>query len=131
MKNDTNGFLEVNEFAEWEAKKRIQALKYLREKNPEVDEAVFFTDSTGRVSDGVRSFLAVAQAAEIEEICGKCNGGTCQLPEAVKRENSIPVVRVSESPRGFSYLEVRWTSGLMCKVEIPFSFFVLRNASAI
>lgn len=115
MKNDAKDYLELNEFAEWESKKRTQALKYLREKNPGVSDVAFFTDSTGRVSDGVRSFLAVAQAAEIEEICGKCKGGTCRLPEAVKREKSIPVVRVSESPRGFSYLEVRWTSGLWCR----------------
>ena len=117
VNRDTQEYSGSNEFAEWEEKRRTQALMYLHEKYPEEEEAVFFTDSTGRVSDRLTSFLAVAQAGEIEEMCGKCKGGECVLPEDVKRENSRPLISVSESPRGFRYLEVRWTCGLSCKYE--------------
>ena len=57
------------------------------------------------------------QAAEIEEICGKCEGVKCGIPEELKAGKVRPVVRVSKSAKGYSYLDVRWTGGFVCKYE--------------
>lgn len=103
--------------AEREKALQAQALSYLKEKYPETDDRAFFTDSAGEVSESIIEFRAVARAAEIEEICGKCKGGVCEMPEAMKAKHSRPVVNVSKSPRGFSFLDVRWTSVFSCKYE--------------
>ena len=39
------------------------------------------------------------------------------MPEDVKSKNSRPVVSMAKSPRGYSYLEVRWAVELKCKYE--------------
>ncbi len=44
----------------------------------------------------------------------KCEGDIWSVPEAVKGKDSCPVVKVSQSPMGYSYLEVRWRSGIAC-----------------
>ena len=103
--------------AEREKALQTQALSYLKEKYPEVNERTFFTDSAGEVSESIIEFSAVARAAEIEEICGKCEGGVCGISEAMKAKHSRPIVNVSKSPRGYMYLDVRWTSGFSCKYE--------------
>ena len=104
-------------YAEKRTHIRAIALAYLKAKYPEADEQAFYTDYTGRMYDEVIQVWTVAHVAEIEEICGKCEGKVCEIPEAMRAENNHPVVRVSKSPRGFSFLDVRWTSGFFCKYE--------------
>ena len=106
-----------DEFMTQERLMRSKALSYLHAKFPDADEHAFFTDYTGTVHDDVIQFWAVSQAAELDELCGKCNDGTCSIPEALKSRNSRPVISVSKSPRGFSYLDVGWTCGLNCKYQ--------------
>ena len=96
---------------------QLKALSYLREKFPEAEDQVFFTKYTGQMQKEVIQLWAVIQAAEIEKICVNCEGKVCGIPEAVRVKNSRPVVGVSKSPRGYRYLDVRWTSGLKCKYE--------------
>ena len=108
--------MNTESFTKREEAARTKALSYLKDKFPTVDEQAFFTDYTGQVYDDPISFCAVAQAAEIEQICATCNG-TCSLPDSIKAKNSIPVISVSTSPKGYSYLDVRWTCGLGCKYE--------------
>lgn len=103
-------------FAKREEAARAKALKYLKAKFPAVDEQAFYTDYIGQTHDDVISFWAVAQAAEFEQICAACNG-TCSLPDSLKARNSKPVISVATSPKGYSYLDVRWTCGLGCKFE--------------
>ncbi len=98
-----------------EKRRHEKALSYLKAKYPGVSDVAFFTDSTGQVYSCVVDAWAVAEAAEIEEICGKCKGGECPLSE--KTQKVRPVVRVSKSPRGYNYVDVRWTSGIACKYE--------------
>lgn len=98
-----------------EKQERERALSYLRLKYPEVEDAAFFTDYTGQTYREVVHASAVAQAAELEEICDKCEGRECEMPERVKARNSRPVLVVSESAKGYSYLEVRWVLGLACR----------------
>ena len=109
--------MNAESFAKREEETRAKALSYLKAKIPAVDEQAFFTDYTGQVHDDVISFWAVAQAAEIEQICAACKDGTCSLPENLKARNSRPVINVSTSPKGYSYLDVRWTCGLGCRFE--------------
>ena len=104
-------------FAEREKAKQAHVLSYLRAKYPEEEDRVFFTDSAGEVSESIIDFSAVVQAAEIEEICGKCEGVKCGIPEKLKAGKVRPVVRVSKSAKGYSYLDVRWTRGAVCKYE--------------
>ena len=104
-------------YAEMKKQSRIKALSYLKAKYPGAEDRAFFTDYTGRMYDEVIHVHTVARAAELEEICESCEGGKCRLPEEVKRQNSRPVVELSESPRGYSYLEVRWVRGISCKYE--------------
>ena len=103
------------EFAKQEASIRARALSYLRAKFPGTDEQAFFTDYTGQVHGDVIQFWAVAQAAEIDGLCEACGNGICILPDSLKARNSRPVISIAHSPRGFSFLEVRWTCGLSCK----------------
>ena len=107
----------LEEIEKREKQVREKALDYLRAKFPDVEDRVFFTDYTGQTFGEVVDVFAVAQAAEIEEICEKCKGGVCVMAESVKSGNSRPVVRVSQSAKGYSYLEVRWTVGLACRYE--------------
>lgn len=53
----------------------------------------------------------------MEEMCGKCEGGECVMPEAMKAKDIRPVVKVSKSLKEFSFLKVRWTGGILCKYE--------------
>lgn len=99
-------------FAKLEASKHDNAMSYLKAKFPETDEKIFFTDYTGQVHSEIVNFWAVAQAAEIDEVCTACNG-TCTL----KNKDSRPLISIAESPKGFSFLEVRWTCGLACKFQ--------------
>ena len=103
-------------FAQREAETCAKALSYLKAKFPDADEQAFFTDYIGQTYDEVISFWAVAQAADIDELCATCKGN-CTLPDAFKDRNSRPVINVSTSPKGFSYLDVRWKCGLGCKFE--------------
>lgn len=98
-------------------RQRLKALSYLRSKYPEAEERTFFTKYTGQMQEEVIQLFGVVQAAELEEICESCDGIKCMVPEDVKRRNSRPVVVVSESAKGYSYLEVRWVTGLKCKYE--------------
>lgn len=101
-------------YAEREAAVRAKALSYLRAKFPDEDEQAFRTDYTGQIFPDLIDMWTVAQAADIEALCAGCTGD-CQLPEAVKARNSRPVISVSRSPLGYSYLEVRRACGLGCK----------------
>ena len=103
-------------FAKREQAARTKALDYLKAKFPAVDEQAFFTDYTGTVHEDVISFWAVSQASDFEQVCAGCEG-TCSLPEALKARNSRPVISVSTSPKGYSYLDVRYTCGLGCRFE--------------
>ena len=103
-------------FVQREAEARTKALSYLKAQFPDTDEKVFRTDYFGQTYDDVISFWAVAQASEIDELCATCEG-SCKLSESIKAKNSRPVISVAESPKGFSFLEVRWTCGLGCKYQ--------------
>ena len=107
----------AEEYEKQKSQTRVKALMYLHAKYPGTEKEVFFTDYTGRRFGEVVHVWAVARAAEIEEICEKCRGGKCRIAEVLKGKDSRPVVCVSKSPRGYSYLEVRWTSGIACKYE--------------
>ncbi|MBQ7544900.1 MAG: ATP-binding protein [Synergistaceae bacterium] len=106
-----------DKFSEREASARTRALSYLKAKFPDTDEQAFFTDYTGQTFDDVISFWAVAQAAEIDEVCASCKDGACALSDALKARNSRPVISVATSPRGFKFLDVRWTCGFACKFQ--------------
>lgn len=97
-----------------QAQARDRALSYLKAKFPDVDEQAFRTDYTGEIFPDVIDMWSVAQAADIEAICATCTGD-CKLSEAVKSRNSRPVISVSHSPRGYSFLEVGRACGLGCK----------------
>ena len=94
-----------------QAQARDRALSYLKAKFQDVDEQAFRTDYTGEVFPDVIDMWSVAQAADIEAICATCTGD-CKLPASVKARNSRPVVSVSHSPRGYSFLEVGRACGL-------------------
>lgn len=102
------------DFVKHEDFRCAKALAYLKAKFPNEDEKVFRTDYIGQTYDDVISFWAVAQAAELDGIC-ECCDGTCKIPEALK--SNRPVISVSESPKGFRFLEIRWTCGLACKYQ--------------
>ncbi|MBQ2616342.1 MAG: ATP-binding protein [Synergistaceae bacterium] len=91
------------------------ALRYLRAKFPEVDDKVFRTDYTGYVRDEVIEWPAVFKAAIIERSCTGCRNSRCEIPEYIGIIDSRPVISVSKSPKGFEFLDVRWTCGLACK----------------
>ena len=105
--------------ADWEAKLEerkahddAEALEYLRAKFPGVDDEVFFTDYMGTVSNHVVDAGTVCKAGKIERVCSSCKG-KCTL----QGENGRPVVRIQESPRGFNFLDIRWTCGIPCKYQ--------------
>lgn len=100
-------------FTKQEQVTRTKALDYLKAKFPGVDEQAFFTDYMGTVHDEPVSFWAVAQAAEMERICAGCDGNACPFTAKTSR----PVIGVAASPRGYSYLDVRYTCGLGCRFE--------------
>ena len=106
----------AEEFAKIEASAHAKALNYLKAKFPGTDERVFRTDYTGQTYEDVISFWAVAQAADIDRICADCKG-TCTIPESLKAKNSRPVISIAQSPKGFSFLDVRWTCGFACKFQ--------------
>ena len=108
----------LDKFEKREMSSHGKAMSYLKAKFPNVNETVFFTDYTGQTYNNVISFWAVAQAAEIDEACSNCKGRNCTIPDSVKAGNSRPVISVAESPRGFSYLDVRWTSRFPCKFSL-------------
>ena len=89
-----------------------EALTYLREKFPGIEESAFFTDYRGNISKHVSEARAVIKAAKIEATCSCCEG-KCTLPD----RNSKPIVYVEESPAGFKYLEIRWTCGMSCRYD--------------
>ena len=90
-----------------EAEETTTALDYLRAKFPGVPDEVF-TGVNFRAHD-------IAEAAKIEAICAKCNGGKCQLPDRIRQRNSKPVVSIEENFRGEKSLSVRWTCELPCR----------------
>lgn len=104
--------MNAEDFKKHEASQKAKALSYLKAKFPDTDEQAFFTDYTGQMYEDVIQFWAVAQAAEIDAVCNSCKG-TCTLPDNLKA--SRPVISVSHSPRGYEYLDVRWTCGFSCK----------------
>ena len=106
----------ADKFAQQEAENHARALNYLKAKFPDADEKVFRTDYTGQTYDDVIQFWAVALAAEVETICANCTG-TCSLPDSLKARNSRPVISIAQSPKVFSFLDVRWTCGLGCKFQ--------------
>lgn len=108
-------------FAQREAMNHEKALKYLKAKFPDVDEQAFFTDYSGRTFDEVIQFWTVYQASEIDGICENCKGN-CKLPESIRSRNSRPVISISESPKGFKFLDVSWTCGLSCKFKPSLEF---------
>ena len=120
----------ADRFAQREAENRARALSYLKAKFPDADEQAFFTDYTGQTFEDVISFWAVAQAAEIETICEGCEG-TCSIPDSLKTRNSRPVISVSTSPKGFSFLDVRWKCGLGCKFQQSREFERMFSKSGI
>ena len=91
------------------------ALRYLRAKFPEVDEKVFRTDYAGYLRDEVVEWPAVYKAAIIERACAGCKNSRCEIPESLGIRDSRPVISVSKGPKGFEFLDVRWTCGLTCK----------------
>ena len=91
------------------------ALRYLRAKFPEVDEKVFRTDYAGYLRDEVIEWPAVYKASIIERACAGCKNCRCEIPESLSIRDSRPVISVSKSPKGFEFLDVRWTCGLACK----------------
>lgn len=104
-------------FAQLEASNRAKAVSYLKAKFPDADEKAFYTDYTGQTYEDVIQFWAVAQAAEIDEICTNCKDNICTIPEVLKAKDSRPVISIAKSPKGFSFLEVRWTCGFTCKFQ--------------
>ena len=98
------------------AEKFAHALNWLKTKFPDVDEQAFFTDYTGQIADTIPNVWAVLQAAEFDASCSECTGN-CTLPEALKGATSRPVIRIATSPRGHSYLDVRWTCDTGCKFQ--------------
>ena len=96
-----------------EAQTRTKALDYLKARFPAVDEQAFFTDYTGTVHDDPVNFWAVSQASEMDAFCADCNGNTCPFTAKTSR----PVIGIAQSPRGYSYLDVRYMCGLGCRFE--------------
>ena len=84
-----------------------EALAYLREKFPGVDESAFYTDYHGDISNHVSDAQSVIKAAMTERTCARCEGKCA----------GKPVVSIEESPGGFKYLEVRWTCGISCRYD--------------
>ena len=89
-----------------------RAMNYLVKKFPYVKPVAFYTDYTGNVHESLQYASAVCLAAENEKICKACNGAECRI-------KSKPVIKISESPRGFEYLDVRWSCAPLCKFR-PF-----------
>ena len=118
----------AEDFQRQEDSRRTCAISYLNAKFPDADEQAFFTDYTGQVFSDIVSFHAVAQAAEIDEACQKCTG-KCSLPDRLK--NSRPVISIAQSPRGHSYLDVRWTCGSGCKFQQSAEFERMFRKSGI
>lgn len=104
----------MNTFAKIEAEKQKTALKYLKTKFSDVDEKVFRTDYMGYLHDEIINWPTILKAEAIEKFCEACNG-SCNLPENVRAKNSRPFVTISESPKGFKFLDVRWACDLHCK----------------
>ena len=89
-----------------------EALTYLRAKFPGVEDAAFYTDYRGNVSNHVSEASSVIRAATIERTCSQCEG-KCTLPV----RNRKPIASIEESPSGFKYLEIRWTCGMTCRYD--------------
>ena len=104
-------------FEQEEINRRRIVSRYLAAKFPEVDEKVFKTDYAGYLHEEVIDWPTVYKAAIIERACTGCKNSRCEIPEALGVRNSRPVISVSESPKGFKFLDVRWTCGLACKFQ--------------
>ena len=102
-------------FEQEEVNRRAMVLSYLKAKFPDVDEKVFKTDYAGYVHEEIIDWPTVYKAAIAERACAGCKNSRCEIPKSLGVGNSRPIVKVSESPRGFKFLDVRWTCGLACK----------------
>ena len=103
-------------FEREEADGRAVALNYLRGKFLDVDEKVFRTDSSGYVHDEIIAWPAVFKAAVIENDCRSCKGRTCKISQS-RADDSRPVIKIAESPKGYKFLDVRWTFGFGCRFQ--------------
>ena len=97
-----------------------EVMKYLAEKFPETEPVAFFTDYRGNVHESIQNASAVCLAAENEKICKACNGVECRI-------KCKPVIRISKSPRGFEYLDIRWDCEPVCKFR-PFKKSMLMKS---
>ena len=104
-------------FEQEEVNRREMALHYLRAKFSDVDEKVFRTDYAGYLHDEIIAWPTVYQAAIIDRACTGCKNSRCEVPEAIRADNSRPVIKIAESPKGFKFLDVRWTCGFTCKFQ--------------
>ena len=104
-------------FEQSEIQERNLALCHLRAKFPDVDETVFRTDYSGYLHEEIIDWPTVYKAAIIDRACTGCKNARCEVPESIIATNSLPVIRISESPKGFKFLDVRWTCGFTCKFQ--------------
>lgn len=104
-------------FEQEETNRREMALRYLRGKFPDVDEKVFRTDYAGYLHEEIIAWPTVFQAAIIDRACAGCKNSRCEVPEAIRADNSRPVIKIAESPKGFKFLDVRWSCGFTCKFQ--------------
>ena len=104
-------------FGQEEIRKRDIALRYLEANFPDVDEKVFRTDYSGYLHEEIIDWPAVYQAAIIDRACTGCKNSKCEVPEAIRTNNSRPVIKIAESLKGFRFLDVRWTCGFTCKFQ--------------
>lgn len=104
-------------FEQAEINNRAIALRYLEAKFPDVDEKVFRTDYAGYLHEEIIDWPTVYKAAIIERACTGCKNSRCEIPESIIATDSRPVIKISESPKGFKFLDVRWTCGLACKFQ--------------
>ena len=104
-------------FEQEDINRRAFVLRYLKAKFPDVDEEVFRTDYAGYLHEEIIYWPTVYKAAIIERACAGCKNARCEIPESLGVKDSCPVISVSESPKGFKFLDVRWTCGLTCKFQ--------------
>ena len=100
-----------------ETQEDTEALTYLRTKFPDVDENVFHTNYLGTVLKNIVEANAVCEASKIEKVCAECQGGLCDLPKAFKNGRSRPVITIKDSPRGYKFLDIRWSCAVDCKYQ--------------
>ena len=108
---------------ELETKKALseaRAITYLVEKFPDADSKIFYTDYTGEIHKRLPNAPAVCLAMENEKICKNCDGSKCSL-------KSRPVIKISKNPRGFEFLDVRWSCEHTCKFR-PFKNSMLMKS---